>query len=85
MNRINSKSNVYKVKFILVVRVTVYILHQHRPQTVGYTLGHILCLFSLNATDVRCLCGFIGFQSQRRRHTRLVSIGAMAAGAGITS
>ena len=35
------------------------ILHQHRPQTVGYTLGHILCLFSLNATDLRCLCGFI--------------------------
>ena len=36
-------------------------LHQHRPQTVGYTLGHILCLFSLNDTDLRCLCGFIGF------------------------
>ena len=40
-----------------------YILHQHRPQTVGYTLGHILCLFSLNATDLRCLCGFIWFLS----------------------
>ena len=41
----------------------IYILHQHRPQTVGYTLGHILCLFSLNATDLRCLCGFIWFLS----------------------
>ena len=30
---------------------------------IGYTLGHTLCLFSLNATDVRCLCGFIGFLS----------------------
>ena len=38
-------------------------LHQHRPQTVGYTLGHIVCLFSLNATDLRCLCGFIWFLS----------------------
>ena len=38
-------------------------LHQHRPQTVGYSLGHILCLFSLNATDLRCLCGFIWFLS----------------------
>ena len=38
-------------------------LHQHRPQTVGYTLGHILCLFPLNATDLRCLCEFIWFLS----------------------
>ena len=38
-------------------------LHQHRPQTVGYTLGHILCLFSLNATDLRGLCSFIWFLS----------------------
>ena len=38
-------------------------LHQHRPQTVCYTLGNIFCLFSLNATDLRCLCGFIGFLS----------------------
>ena len=40
---------------------THWTLHQHRPQTVGYTLGHIVCLFSLNATDLRCLYGFIWF------------------------
>ena len=53
----------YEDMYEVMYEVMCESLHQHRPQTVGYTLGHILCLFSLNAPDLRCLCGFIWFLS----------------------
>ena len=57
-------------------------LHQHRPQTVGYPLGHILCLFLLNATDLRCLCGFIVFLSPNGDDMPVWFQSAPGAGAG---
>ena len=56
---------------IIFLDIYVYISLKHvhiynytqTPTPNSNTLGHILCLFSLNATDVRCLCGFIGFLS----------------------
>ena len=76
-----SSAQVYTVYIIIYIIYILYVTPTSTPNSRLYSIGHILCLFLLNATGdlnrwAMPLCFHSMFESQRRRHARLVSVGA---------